>query len=98
MIDAYGDKHLDAYTKKDANAFRDSLINRGLAGTSLTMLFGTVRSVTNFAASELGLHLKNPFPGVYCDSTAGVSDRNRSEAGRPMVWALDTAQATPWRS
>lgn len=76
VIDACGDKHLEAYTKKDANAFRDSLISRGLAGTSLTRVFGTVRSVTNFAASEMGLHLNNPFAGVYYDRTAGVSDRN----------------------
>lgn len=76
VIDACGDKHLDAYTKKDANAFRDSLIARGLAGTSMTRVFGTVRAVTNFAASEMGIHLNNPFTGVYYDRTAGVSDRN----------------------
>ncbi|WP_232897163.1 DUF6538 domain-containing protein [Pontibaca salina] len=52
VIDARGDKHLDAYTKADANAFRDVLIARGLAGSSITRIFGTVRAVTNFAASE----------------------------------------------
>jgi site-specific recombinase XerD len=76
VIDACGDKHLDAYTKADANAFRDALIARGLAGSSLTRVFGTVRAVTNFAASEQGLTLNNPFAGVYYDRTAGVSDRN----------------------
>ena len=76
VIDACGDKHLDAYTKVDANAFRDALISRGLAGSSLTRVFGTVRAVTNFAASEQGLTLSNPFAGVYYDRTAGVSDRN----------------------
>ncbi len=76
VIDACGDKHLDAYTKADANAFRDSLIARGLAGTSMTRVFGTVRAVTNFAASELGLSLNNPFTGVYYDRSAGASDRS----------------------
>lgn len=76
VIDACGDKQLDAYTKKDASSFRDSLISRGLAGTSVTRVFGTVRSVMNFAASEMGLHLNNPFAGVYYDRTAGASDRN----------------------
>ena len=76
VIDACGDKHLDVYTKADANAFRDSLISRGLAGSSLTRVFGTVRAVINFAASEQGLSLSNPFAGVYYDRTAGVSDRN----------------------
>ena len=76
VIEACGDKHLDVYTKADANAFRDALIARGLAGSSLTRVFGTVRAVTNFAASEQGLTLNNPFAGVYYDRTAGVSDRN----------------------
>ena len=76
VIEACGDKYLDAYTKADANAFRDSLITRGLAGTSMTRVFGTVRAVINFAASELGLSLNNPFTGVYYDRTAGASDRS----------------------
>lgn len=75
VIDACGDKHLEAYTKADANAFRDALIARGLAGSSMTRVFGTVRAVTNFAASEQGLILNNPFSGVYFDREAGVSDR-----------------------
>ena len=50
VIDVAGDKDLRAYTKKDANAFRDALIERGLSGSSITRIFGSVRSVTNFAA------------------------------------------------
>ena len=76
VIDACGDKRLDIYTKADANAFRDALISRGLAGSSLSRVFGTVRAVMNFAASEQGLSLINPFAGVYYDRTAGVSGRN----------------------
>ncbi|WP_407497037.1 DUF6538 domain-containing protein, partial [Pseudooceanicola sp. MF1-13] len=75
VIDACGDRPLDAYTKVDANAFRDALIGRGLAGSSMTRVFGTVRAVTNFAASEMGLSLVNPFVGVYYDRDAGVSER-----------------------
>ena len=75
VIDACGDKYLDAYTRADANAFRDALVARGLAGSSITRVFGTVRAVTNFAASEQDLNLNNPFAGVYYDRTAGVSDR-----------------------
>ncbi|WP_010141159.1 DUF6538 domain-containing protein [Oceanicola sp. S124] len=75
VIDACGDKPLDAYSKADANAFRDALVARGLAGSSMTRVFGTVRAVTNFAASEMGLSLINPFTGVYYDRDAGVSER-----------------------
>ena len=85
VIDACGDKHLEAYTKADANAFRDALIARGLAGSSMTRVFGTVRAVTNFAASEQGLTLNNPFAGVYYDRSAGVSDRTSVPAGALAV-------------
>ena len=75
VIDECGDQHLEAYTKADANAFRDALIRRGLAGSSITRVFGTVRAVTNFAASEQGLTLLNTFDGVYYDREAGVYER-----------------------
>lgn len=76
VIDACGDRYLEAYTKADANAFRDALIRRGLAGSSITRVFGTVRAVVNFAISEQGLSLQNPFNSVYYDREAGVSDRH----------------------
>lgn len=75
VIDVCGDRSLDQYTKADANKFRDALIERGLAGSSITRIFGSVRSVFNFASSEEGLTLTNPFARVYYDRTAGVSDR-----------------------
>ncbi len=61
VIDVCGDKDITYYSKADANAFRDSLIKRGLAGSSMTRVFGTVRSIINFAASEIGVDLNNPF-------------------------------------
>jgi len=75
VIDACGDKDISRYTRADANAFRDALIERQLSGSSITRVFGTVRSVINFAASEIGITLTNPFAGVYYDRKAGVEDR-----------------------
>lgn len=75
VIDVAGDKDLRAYTKNEANQFRDMLIKRGLSGSSITRIFGTVRSVTNFAASEMGISITNPFGGVYFDRQAGVQER-----------------------
>jgi len=75
VVEACGDRPLDAYTKADANTFRDALIARDLAGSSLTRVFGTVRAIVNFAASEQGLSLSNPFAGVYYDRAEGVSER-----------------------
>lgn len=45
VIDVCGDKDLLDYTRADATRFRDDLIERGLAGSSMTRVFGTVRSV-----------------------------------------------------
>jgi integrase len=75
VIDVCGDKDVTAYTKADANGFRDNLIKRGLTGSSITRIFGTVRSVINFAASEVGIDITNPFGRVYYDRNAGVEDR-----------------------
>lgn len=75
VIDACGDKNLTEYTRADANSFRDALIAKGLAGSSMTRVFGTVRSIFNFAAAEIGITVKNPFAGVYYDRKAGVEDR-----------------------
>lgn len=75
VIDACGDKDLTAYTRADANRFRDVLLSRRLAGSSITRVFGTVRSVFNFAAAEVGIIVSNPFAGVYYDRQAGVEDR-----------------------
>lgn len=75
VIDACGDKDVTAYSRADANSFRDALIKKGLAGSSMTRVFGTVRSVFNFAAAEIGITANNPFVGVYYDRRAGVEDR-----------------------
>ena len=75
VIDVCGDKDIAAYTKADANAFRDDLIKRSLAGSSITRVFGTVRSVINFAASEIGIDISNPFGKVFYDRNAGVEAR-----------------------
>ncbi len=75
VIDVCGDMDITSYTKANANAFRDDLIKRGLAGSSITRVFGTVRSVINFAASEVGIDLSNPFGKVYYDRNAGVEGR-----------------------
>ncbi|MCA0044109.1 DUF6538 domain-containing protein [Celeribacter litoreus] len=75
VLDICGDKPLNTYTKKDANTFRDALLGRDLTGSTMSRIFGTVRAVTNFAASEMGLEFTNPFAKVYFDREAGVSKR-----------------------
>lgn len=70
-----GDKPLSSYTRKDALAFRDWLVARGLSGSSVTRNFSYVKSVFNFATAEHGIDIRNPFKGVYHDRDAGVEKR-----------------------
>jgi len=75
LKEARGDKHLLDYNKSDATAFRDSLFERGLTGSSVARVFGTIKSIISFVANESGLTLVNPFMGVYFDSKIGVNAR-----------------------
>ncbi|XDA97695.1 DUF6538 domain-containing protein [Sulfitobacter sp. LCG007] len=75
LIEICGDREISSYRRQDANAFRDALIERGLVGSSVTRVMGTVRTIIAFAASESGIEMSNPFAGVYFDRQAGMKDR-----------------------
>lgn len=75
LIDAAGEKELAEYTRVDALALRDFLVERGLSGSSITRVFGSIRAVVNFNISELALEIGNPFLGVYYDRSKGVKKR-----------------------
>ncbi|WP_444462031.1 hypothetical protein [Rhodobacter capsulatus] len=75
LREAVGEKRLLDYTRADANKFRDWLLARGIAGSSIARTIGTLRAVLNFAASEHALDFHKPFQGVQFDATAGVADR-----------------------
>ena len=75
LIKACGDRKLLEYKRLDANAFRDSLLKRGLSGSSISRIFNSILSVTNFGASEYGISFVNPFSGVFYDRKAGVLER-----------------------
>ena len=50
-------KNLHEYSRADALAFRDYLLSKGLAGSSVTRVFNTLISVVNFAISENAIRL-----------------------------------------
>ncbi len=70
-----GNKVITEYTRKDANLFRDNLVNRGLAGSSIDRIIGTIRAICNFTFSEYALNHDNPFEKVQFDRTLGVKTR-----------------------
>ena len=75
VIQVAGDKRLGDYERQDALKLRDWLIQRGLAGSSVTRNFSYVKAVYNFSVSENALNISNPFSGVYFDRNAGVKRR-----------------------
>ena len=75
LIDCCGMKNLQDYLRSDATQFRDYLFAKGLNGSSVARIFGTVRAVINLAISEFGLSIINPFSKVYFDQSQGVKKR-----------------------
>ena len=75
LTEVAGDKPLYGYVRADAAKLRDRLVESGLAGSSVSRLFTTVKSIFNFACIETGLQIKNSFAGLYLDREQGVSAR-----------------------
>ena len=75
LTEVAGDKPLSGYVRADAAKLRDSLVASGLAGSSVSRLFTTVKSIFNLACMETGLEIRNPFAGLYLDREQGVSVR-----------------------
>ena len=75
LIQATASKDLHEYTRQDALDYRDFLIAKGLAGSSITRVLNTLNSVINFASSEYALDVKNPFSGIYYDRSNKVQKR-----------------------
>lgn len=78
MLQLHGDRPIDAYTRIEVNAFRDSLDARGLNPTSVKRIFSTVRAAVNFAARENGYDEPRAFSGVYLGESATSAQSNRN--------------------
>lgn len=75
LIQATASKNLHEYTRQDALDYRDYLLAKGLAGSSITRVLNTLNSVINFVSSEYALDVKNPFSGIYYDRSNKVQKR-----------------------
>ena len=75
LVDATTNKNLHEYTRQDALAFRDYLIAKGLAGSSIARIYNSLNSTINFVISEYALDITNPFARVYFDRTDKVKKR-----------------------
>ena len=59
----------------DALGFRNYLIAKGLAGSSISRIYNSLNSTINFVISEYALDITNPFARVYFDRTDKVKKR-----------------------
>jgi integrase len=76
LVEFAGSKSLTDYSRADANALRDALIDRGLVASSIKRNFEVVRSVFNVAVREAGLEVPNPFSGVILSSARQGAQRS----------------------
>ena len=65
LIACLGDQDLMAIPSSNGGKFRDALVKRGLASSSIKRIFTSVRSIVSLAMSEHGLDMINPFSNVY---------------------------------
>ena len=75
LVEATTHKHLHEYTRQDALAYRDYLISKGLAGSSISRIYNALNSTLNFAINEYALDISNPFVRVYFDRSDKVKKR-----------------------
>ena len=75
LIASVGDKDIKSYTRSNANTFRDYLMSRELAGSSITRIISTVKAIFNFAILEHSLNIDNQFVGLNYDRGKGVGVR-----------------------
>ena len=75
LVASVGDKDLKSYTRANANSFRDYLISRKLAGSSITRIITTLKAIVNFSIIEHSLHIDNQFVGLNYDRSKGVGIR-----------------------
>jgi len=75
LVEATTHKHLHEYTRQDALAYRDYLISKGLAGSSISRIYNALNSTMNFTISEYALDISNLFSRVYFDRSDKVKKR-----------------------
>lgn len=76
VTEAIGNKDLSEYTSTDGAEFRDALISKGLAISSVKRVFSSVRSILNLTIKEHGLSVVNPFAGTYMPEEQQVKKRS----------------------
>ena len=75
LIECIGDVGLSSIKPVNAGQFRDHLIAKGLASTSVRRVLSSVKAIYNLASKELGIVNANPFSGIFIPDDNAVSGR-----------------------
>ena len=75
LIESIGDIDLSSIKPVNAGQFRDHLIARGLASTSIRRVLSSVKAIYNLASKELGIANPNPFAGIFIPEDNAGSER-----------------------
>jgi integrase len=75
VIELLGDLPIDNYNTKDASAFRDWLIEKGLLISSVKRVFSSIRSIINLSISEEGINCINAFSKTYMPEKENLETR-----------------------
>lgn len=75
LVEAVGNKDLIDYKLADGGLFRDWLIKKGLASSSVKRVFSPIRAITNLAIAEYGLDMRSPFANVYFPELDDIKER-----------------------
>ncbi len=80
LIECVGDVDLSSIKTVNAGQFRDYLIAKGLASTSIRRVLSSVKAIYNLASKELGIANPNPFSGIF------IPEDNAASGGCPYHW------------
>ena len=75
LIESIGDADLSLIKSVNAGQFRDHLIARGLASTSIRRVLSSVKAIYNLASKELGIANPNPFSGIFIPEDNAANER-----------------------
>ena len=91
FIESIGNRDLSEYTSTDGAKFRDCLIDKGLAVSSIKRIFSSLGPIIKLMIQEHGLSASSPLAGTYMPSS-GKKDK-RQPIPLPAIQTIQSACA-----
>lgn len=88
LIKAFLDKPIDTYTRKEVNALRDVLFERGLSRATVKRVLNTIRAIVNFTVREHGLDDVKTFSDVYLGEDTHTDSKKREAIPAAIIYQV----------